>query len=492
MNSKFVMLAVFMLVLVWLLSRATDAGLVSASPYIDVDMQIEIISYYRSDARSVNASRIFDSKSFTKVSNMVGGILEWPSNGYPIGIGTVRNVNTSFNYDTIQEAIDAAQTLDGHTVLVGAGTYFEHVTVSKSISLVGENRSATVIDGNNTGITLLISSNGVSVRGFTVRNSDSGICVISSYDCVVKRNDVRDNRDRGILISQSENCTISHNFVEETRLGYGLNVNASKRILVEGNTVKGNYFDGIGLLNSTGCTVQENTISGNYLFGIWVDSSNHNTICHNNVLNNGIQATSNSGPNTWDNGFEGNYWGDYVGVDLDPDGVGDQTYEINVDNIDGYPLMGMFSSFNTTQGHQIYAISNSTINEFQYLESNQAIRMYVSNTTVTQTHGFCRVAIPHKLMNVTNIQVIINGGSKQILYPQYALIDNGNHRWIYFAYEHSTLEIEIIPELTRQVFLTMLVATSLIGLLLSRRDKKPAKLMRASHEHIKSLRRACR
>jgi len=527
MNSKFVMLAVLMLALAWLSSRVADLGVVTASPYSNVDVQTaynminngsfpnlvvldvrsqsefesghlygaiwipveelearveellkhqdhEIIIYCRSGVRSVNASKILDSNNFTKAYNMVGGILEWQSNGYPVGIATVRNINTSFSYDTIQAAIDALQTLDGHTLLVGAGTYYEHVTMNKSVSLVGENRSTTIIDGNNTGITLLVTSDSVSVRGFTVRNGDSGIYIVSSYGCIVERNDVRDNRDRGILISQSENCTVSHNVVQETRSGYGINVNDSKSVLVEGNTVTGNYFDGIGLLNSNNCIVQENMISGNYLFGIWVDSSNHNVIYHNNVFNNGIPATSNSGPNTWDNGFEGNYWGDYVGVDLDHDGLGDQTYEIDVGNVDRYPFMGMFSSFNTSQGHQIYVISNSTINELQYVESNQTIKMYISNTTATQTHGFCRVAIPHELMNMTNIQVIIDGGSTQVLYQQYALIDNGTHRWIYFAYEHSTLEVEIIPEFTRQAFLAMLVATFSIGLLISRRNKRPS------------------
>jgi hypothetical protein len=37
--------------------------------------------------------------------------------------------------------------------------------------------------------------------------------------------------------------------------------------------------------------------------------------------------------------------------------------------------------------------------------------------------------------------VTINGAKP--LYWNYALYDNGTHRWIYFAYEHSTKEIVI-------------------------------------------------
>ena len=48
----------------------------------------------------------------------------------------VHNLNTNFNYTTIQEAIDAAETSNGHTIFVEEGTYYEHVVVNKSISLI--------------------------------------------------------------------------------------------------------------------------------------------------------------------------------------------------------------------------------------------------------------------------------------------------------------------------------------------------------------------
>ena len=62
-------------------------------------------------------------------------------NGYP-----VHNLNTSLNYTTIQDAINAPETLDGHTIFVEEGKYYEHVIVNKSLSLVGENIRTTIID----------------------------------------------------------------------------------------------------------------------------------------------------------------------------------------------------------------------------------------------------------------------------------------------------------------------------------------------------------
>jgi len=49
----------------------------------------------------------------------------------------VHNLDTHLNYTTIQEAIDAPETMKGDTIEVDAGTYYEHVIVDQSITLVG-------------------------------------------------------------------------------------------------------------------------------------------------------------------------------------------------------------------------------------------------------------------------------------------------------------------------------------------------------------------
>ncbi|MEM3011174.1 MAG: hypothetical protein QXE76_05130 [Candidatus Bathyarchaeia archaeon] len=49
------------------------------------------------------------------------------------------------DYPTIQEAINAATS--GDTILVAAGTYYEHVIINKTVSLKGEGPNVSVIDG---------------------------------------------------------------------------------------------------------------------------------------------------------------------------------------------------------------------------------------------------------------------------------------------------------------------------------------------------------
>jgi len=88
--------------------------------------------------------------------------------------------------------------------------------------------------------------------------------------------------------------------------------------------------------------------------------------------------------------------------------------------------------------------------------------MYVSNMTSNQTFGFCRVRIPHTLMNETApITVLVNGTMPY--YWNYTLYDDGNNRWIYFEYDHSTKEVIIIPEFPSLIILPLFMIVTLLA-----------------------------
>jgi hypothetical protein len=65
--------------------------------------------------------------------------------------------------------------------------------------------------------------------------------------------------------------------------------------------------------------------------------------------------------------------------------------------------------------------------------------------------------------------VSINGANPT--YWNYSLYDNGTHRWIYFAYEHSTLEIVIVPEFPSLVILPLLMTITLLATFLVKKEK---------------------
>ena len=403
--------------------------------------------------------------------------------GYP-----VHNLDTWLNYTTIQEAISDPKTLAGHTIFVEKGVYYEDVIVNKSLSLIGENKSGTIIDGNGTDVVILVKADNVTIRGFTVRNGSTGIYVDHSKTSLIEDNYVTRNAD-GILVRFSSNCTVCWNFIGNNTnrntlitnswnftvndndvygtWGYGINANASSNGVITRNNVYENYYDGIGLLDSNNCKIVGNLVKNNTFFGIWIDSSDYNSIYHNNIVNNEFQTSSNSVLNTWNNTVEGNYWSDYTGVDLGHDGIGDSWYEADSGNIDHYPLMGMFRSFNTSLGYRVNVISNSTIEYFQYFESNSTIVMHVSNTTANQAFGFCRVYIPHALMKET-YHVIINGTDP--IYWNYTLYDDGDNRWIYFSYQHSLLEIVIVPDFPSFLTLLTFKVATLLAVIVYKRE----------------------
>jgi parallel beta-helix repeat protein len=214
--------------------------------------------YCKSGYRSGIASDTLDSHNFTKVYNMLGGILAWQSAYYPVWIATVHNVNTTLNYDTIQAAIDAPQTLDGHTILVDAGTYYEHVVVDKSISLNGENRDTTVIDGNGTGNVINVTSHHVSVTGFTIQNGTNGILINTSNYNTISGNNLKNNSIGIHIVISPDNAIYHNNFINNTQQVYSDN---STNVWDNGYPSGGNYwsdYNGTDLYsgpyqNETGC-----------------------------------------------------------------------------------------------------------------------------------------------------------------------------------------------------------------------------------------------
>jgi len=503
----------------------------------------------------------------------------------------VHNIDSGENFSTIQEAINDNETLDGHTILVDAGTYYENVVVNKTVSLIGESRGTTIIDANGTGNVIDVRADGVVIEGFTIQNSgydmnsiqvhgfqyrnatirnntiinnDGGISIFDSNEHNISGNDITNNyygiilqysygntlRDnhmsgnqrnffvwgdfpfyyyhdidssntvdgkpmyywvnqqnrtvpvdagyvalidsvnitvqnltlknnsQGILLVETKNSIINSNNITNNR--WGIHLLFSFNNTISGNNIM-NRGTGILLDSSVNNTIFGNNLKNNY-FGIdlsyhFMPSTTNNTIYHNNFVNNTQHVWISTRPvyaNFWDNGVEGNYWSNYTGVDSDHDGIGDTSHVIDASNEDNRPLMGVFHSFNTSLGYNVNVISNSTIEDFTFLESNSTIRMYVSNSSATQSFGFCRVCIPKGLMSPL-YTVIIDDGLTEVLYFNGTVHDNGTHMWIYFAYEHSTHKVDIIPEFptwTPMLFI-LIVFTVAIAIYKRRLPKTP-------------------
>ena len=151
--------------------------------------------------------------------------------------GTIR---VPQDYPTIQAAINAASA--GDTIQVSAGTYNENVVVNKTVSLIGENPSTTVINAKGTGTVVKVTASSAAVTNFTIQNSGSGW------------------PNSGILIDSVNGCNISN------------------------NTITNNWY-GIWLNDSTNNVLSSNTVTNNQ-YGIWMESSPNNTLSNNNLTLN--------------------------------------------------------------------------------------------------------------------------------------------------------------------------------------------------------------
>jgi parallel beta-helix repeat protein len=135
------------------------------------------------------------------------------------------------DFPTIQEAINNA--VDGDTVFVKTGTYYEHVVVNKTLSLVGENSSTATIDGNWTGIVIKVTQNSVNISDLTVQRSGSVYW-----------------ENAGIFLSNVENCSIGESILTQNSFA-GLELNHSRRCNISENNILSNGGVGITLVGGS-------------------------------------------------------------------------------------------------------------------------------------------------------------------------------------------------------------------------------------------------
>jgi parallel beta-helix repeat protein len=148
------------------------------------------------------------------------------------------------DYSTINAAIAGAS--NGDTILVKKGTYNENIVVDKSITLEGENKALTIIDGNGKGTVVWINANGTVLNGFTIQNSgknftDSGIYLNCSADSSISDSLVIKN-NIGIYMLESAKSHLENNNLSENKFNFGVfssNLEGYVQDIGSSNTVDG-------------------------------------------------------------------------------------------------------------------------------------------------------------------------------------------------------------------------------------------------------------
>jgi len=327
---------------------------------------------------------------------------------------TVHNINTGLNYTTIQEAIDAPETQNGHTIFVEAGIYYEYLLVNKAVTLLGESEKRTIIDGFGSRTNVIeVTVDNVTITGFSIRNSGtswpfSGIALNNIKNCNISRNEITSNRI-GIYLDESANNSISGNTITNNSYGVWLKYSSSNRIV--GNNITTNKWQGIYLWYSSNNNIIGNTFTNDGLFVVgsyqnkvernfvtgkplvYLENVSNHTVgeagqvilvnCNNVRVKNLNLFNASAGLELWNtnnskienNSLKNNVWGIYLLYSASNSVSGNNV----TNNLDGIVLEG--SNYNNVFGN------NVTYNSYGIMLSWSSNYNNVTGNNVTTNRG---------------------------------------------------------------------------------------------------------
>ncbi len=188
-----------------------------------------------------------------------------------------KTITVPDDYPTIRAAVGNASA--GDTVFVRKGTYQEFIEINRPLSLIGEDRSNTIIKGRFASYgrsppIITVDAPNVTVSGFTITQCDgTGIDIEpAGIKCAVKNNIIIDVGD-GISIYASNSY-------------YGIGMVYSTDILISGNLIANNSGKGI-YCSCANTTITNNTLAFNNATGIIIDEASNITLSFNTIKGNG-------------------------------------------------------------------------------------------------------------------------------------------------------------------------------------------------------------
>lgn len=198
-------------------------------------------------------------------------------------------------YSSITKAL--RDSTEGDTIVVKGGIYKENLVINKKVQLIGENQP--VIDGDYRSDVVRIETNGVVVKGFTIKKSgrdllkdESGIKVVNSTGALIEENQLQDVLI-GIYLYSSPGNTIRNNtsygradYTTEETNGNGIHLWKSPNNTIEGNHII-KHRDGIYVEFSPGNLIRNNHCERNVRYGLHYMYSDNNTFEGNVFERNG-------------------------------------------------------------------------------------------------------------------------------------------------------------------------------------------------------------
>ena len=205
-------------------------------------------------------------------------LLEAQSRGNTLYVGG----NGPGNYSKIQDAID--NTTNGDTVYVYNGWYNEHnIIINKSISVIGQDKETTVIDGGGHHDTVCIEAEQITLSGFTIEDDGPAhfyrIGVVITYP--------------------AQNIFIHDNIITKNYMGisiYSTDYRLNNISIYDNNIVDNKYgINNVGWDHSN-IKIFNNIISDNEL---GIDIGHNYSIYENQITNNNVGLSAAAGHLTY-------------------------------------------------------------------------------------------------------------------------------------------------------------------------------------------------
>lgn len=199
----------------------------------------------------------------------------------------VHNLDTGLDYMTIQQAIDAPETLDKHTILVGDGNYTENIKINKPLTIRSENgpENCRIVAANFSDYTFEVIADNVTITGFTIASSDKAGISLQANKSLIKNNVVVSNKNYGIYATSSSNSIITNNTIGDN-LGWGIYMVSSSNNTIGRNNLLRNDFDGLYFWSSNNNVITNNFLDFNLDNGLYFWYSNYNVISNNTLYGN--------------------------------------------------------------------------------------------------------------------------------------------------------------------------------------------------------------
>ena len=272
------------------------------------------------------------------------------------------------DYDTIQEAIDAAS--DGDTIMVAAGLYEESVVIDKSLTLKGaqagvdartRSGAETIIEPDNpdeqTGIEIVSAADHVVViDGLTVQNARHGITAPSPEPAMAADIIVRNVRALNLVkfaisMAFTMEATVEYCYVKDAQ--YGINAGALTPFLPTVATFRNNEtvnaeFGITGYLEDS--LIEGNLVRDFVTGGKGIDGQFLNTEIKNNTVTGYVEGAALT--------FEEHY-GRYLSKDVKVEGNTFTGNSLGIYVFDTQTtLTGITVNFNNIDGNSRYGVWN--------------------------------------------------------------------------------------------------------------------------------------